>query len=80
MRAIVRKWGNSPAVRIPASVMVAAGLHIDARVEMRVDASGAVILKRIDDDFDLATALEGITPANLHDEIDFGAAAGHEAW
>jgi len=29
MRAQVKKWGNSAAVRIPASVMAAAALSID---------------------------------------------------
>ena len=78
MQVSVRKWGNSPAVRIPASVMAAAGLRIDAKVEIRVDESGAVVLERAD--FDLDTALAAITPDNLHAEADFGARVGNEAW
>ena len=37
MRAVVKKWGNSASVRIPASVMVAAGLRLDQAVEVRED-------------------------------------------
>lgn len=79
MQVSVRKWGNSPAVRIPASVMAAAGLSIDRRVEMRV-ADGTIILEPVADDFDLAAACAAITPDNRHDEADFGGAAGSEAW
>lgn len=43
MHANIRKWGNSPAVRIPASVMAAAGLRIDGRVDMRVEDGRVVI-------------------------------------
>jgi hypothetical protein len=28
----------------------------------------------------LEELLQGITPQNLHDEVDTGPAAGHEAW
>ena len=78
MQVSVRKWGNSPAVRIPASVMAAAGLRVDSKVEMRVDEHGAVVLERRD--FDLDTALAAITPDNLHGEVDFGESVGNEAW
>ena len=33
---LLKKWGNSPAVRIPASVMKAAHLTLDQLVEIRV--------------------------------------------
>jgi antitoxin MazE len=33
MNAVVRKWGNSAAVRIPASVLADAGLNIDEAVD-----------------------------------------------
>ena len=35
MKATVRKWGNSAAVRIPASVMEAVHLDLDEVVDVR---------------------------------------------
>ena len=46
MHARVRKWGNSPAIRLPAAVMVGAGLRVDAAVDVRVE-DGRVIIERI---------------------------------
>ncbi|WP_371411682.1 AbrB/MazE/SpoVT family DNA-binding domain-containing protein [Paracoccus sp. SY] len=44
MRGVVKKWGNSSAsVRIPASVMAAAGLRLDQAVEVREDKGRVVI-------------------------------------
>jgi antitoxin MazE len=40
MRVQVKKWGNSAAVRIPASVMAAAALSIDQSVEVREEGQG----------------------------------------
>jgi antitoxin MazE len=35
MRAIVKKWGNSAAVRIPSGIMQAARLNLDEAVDVR---------------------------------------------
>jgi antitoxin MazE len=32
---ILKKWGNSPAVRIPAAIMQSAHLALDQAVEVR---------------------------------------------
>ncbi|CAH0137544.1 hypothetical protein [Roseomonas sp. CECT 9278] len=36
-RVTVKKWGNSAAVRIPGSVMVAARVSLDQAVEVRAE-------------------------------------------
>ena len=79
MRAVVKKWGNSASVRIPASVMAAAGLRLDQAVEVREDNGRIVIEPVARDEYDLADLLAGITPENIHDEVDFGAPVGNEA-
>lgn len=48
MRASVRKWGNSPSVRIPAAVMAASGLRLDQSVDVRAE-DGRVIIEPIPD-------------------------------
>jgi antitoxin MazE len=55
MRASVRKWGNSPSVRIPAAVMAAAGLRIDQNVDVRAE-DGRVIIEPVPDPVPAADA------------------------
>jgi antitoxin MazE len=43
MRVTVKKWGNSAAVRLPASVVQATQLELDEVVEVREDRGRIVI-------------------------------------
>jgi antitoxin MazE len=80
MRAKVKKWGNSAAVRIPVSVMQAASLDLDEVVEVREEAGRIVIEPVRQKTYELNKLLKGITPKNQHGATDFGPAAGKEAW
>ncbi len=80
MKATVRKWGNSAAVRIPASVMQATRLDLDEVVEVREEAGRIVIEPIRQKTYDLDTLLKGITSKNQHEPVDFGAPMGKEAW
>jgi antitoxin MazE len=80
MKATVRKWGNSAAVRIPASVMQATRLDLDEVVDVREDAGRIVIEPVRKKTYDLGKLLKGITSKNQHEAIDFGLAVGKEAW
>jgi len=78
MRTVVKKWGNSASVRIPAAVMQAAHLELDETVDVR-EESGRVVIEPVQrKDYDLAELIERITPKNVHDEVDFGKAVGKE--
>ena len=80
MRATVKKWGNSAAVRIPAPVLQASGLELDEAVEVRGEA-GRIVLEPVrQKKFDLGTLLDRITPENQHEPVDFGPPMGKEAW
>ena len=76
----MKKWGNSAAVRIPASVMQATRLHLDVVVDVREEAGRIVIEPVRQKAYDLNTLLKGITSKNQHEAVDFGAAAGKEVW
>jgi len=78
MRVLVKKWGNSASVRIPASVMQAVRLQLDDAVEVREEGGRIVIEPLRVPTYDLAQLLDGITPANLHSEVSFGAPVGKE--
>jgi antitoxin MazE len=80
VKAMVKKWGNSAAVRIPASVMQATHLDLDEAVDVREEAGRIVIEPVRQKTYDLETLLKGITPTNQHEAVDFGPAMGKEAW
>ena len=78
MRVTVRKWGNSAAIRLPAAVMRAARLELDAPVEVREEDGRVVIEPVRDAEVSLAELLAGITDSNVHGEVDTAPAQGDE--
>jgi antitoxin MazE len=80
MRATVKKWGNSAAVRIPAGVMHATHLDLDEVVEVR-EEEGRIIIEPVRKKaYELCDLLKGITQKNQHQAVDFGPAVGKEVW
>ena len=79
MKAVVRKWGNSASVRIPAAVMEAAQLELDDPVDVREEAGRVVIEPLRHREYKLRELLKAIPRANLHGEIDFADPVGKEA-
>jgi len=78
VKAIVKKWGNSASVRIPAIVMESACLSLNDVVDIR-EENGRIIIEPIrEGTFSLAQMLADMTPENMHTEIDFGAPVGKE--
>jgi antitoxin MazE len=79
MDAVIRKWGNSPALRLTTAVLKEAGLQLEERVDLVV-SKGQVIITAIDKvEYDLDTLVSGINAKNTHDEVSFGAPVGKEA-
>ena len=75
-----KKWGNSASIRIPAVVLEAARLQVDAAVEVREEDGWIIIEPVRSEKYDLDTLIAGITPANRHEAVDFGDAVGNEAF
>jgi antitoxin MazE len=70
MKAVVKKWGNSAPVRIPAAVLQTAQLRLEASVDVR-EQSGRIVIEPVPrKGYTLAELLKGITPENLHEEAD----------
>ena len=80
MKATVKKWGNSAAVRIPAAVMRATHLELDEVVDVREEAGRIVIEPIRQKTYELDQLLKGITSKNQHKAVDFGPAVGKEVW
>ncbi|WP_229490575.1 AbrB/MazE/SpoVT family DNA-binding domain-containing protein [Pseudoduganella namucuonensis] len=68
---MLRKWGNSPAVRLSAAMMEAADLTLNQPVTVRTER-GRVIIEPVFPVYALDELLAGITPQNLHAEQDTG--------
>lgn len=80
MKTVVKKWGNSASVRIPAAVMRAAHLDLDQEVDIREEGGCVVIQPVRPASYNLSSLLDGITESNLHGEIWSGKAVGREVW
>ena len=79
MEAVIRKWGNSPALRINATVMKIASFDIEQRVTIKA-TKGRIVIEPADKlEFKLEDLVAGINRDNIHDEVDFGGPVGKEA-
>lgn len=80
MQTKVQKWGNSYAVRLPRAVVRESGLREGEPLE--IEASGRQIRLRraARADYPLEQLVKRIRKANRHEEADFGAPQGREAW
>ena len=79
MRVIVKKWGNSATVRIPAAIMQAAKLSLDTPVDVREENGRIIIEPDQSPEFLLDDLLDGITSENTHEAIETGRPSGQEA-
>ncbi len=79
MEAVIRKWGNSPAVRLNSAAMKTASFNIEQRVTIKA-SRGRIVIEPADKfEFRLEDLVAGITDENVHDEVRFGGPVGKEA-
>ena len=74
MRGVIKKWGNSAAVRLPSSMMKTLKLDLEDVVDLKIEHGAIVIEPLRTDEYVLGQLLAGIKSKNVHAEIDFGAA------
>ena len=80
MKTQLAKWGNSLAVRIPKPIADAAQLHPGDKLELDVEAPGAVTLRKPKQKPSLRELVREITSENCHSETDWGRPEGTEIW
>ena len=72
MEAVIRKWGNSPALRLNQSTMKLAAFDVEQRVTITA-SKGRIVIEPSDAlEYQLDELLAGMTAANAHGEADFG--------
>ncbi|ELH6415776.1 AbrB/MazE/SpoVT family DNA-binding domain-containing protein [Escherichia coli] len=74
----IKKWGNSPSVRLPAAIVRAASLHVDDVVELSVENGKVTIVPVRAKEYTLEALMAVVTDDNLHGEIDTGKPVGKE--
>lgn len=79
MEAVIRKWGNSPALRLPVAIMKEADFNLEQKVNISVTRGRIVIEPSDTVEYDLDQLLSGITAENSHSEVSFGTLVGKEA-
>ncbi len=80
MEAVIKKWGNSPALRLSVSLMKEAQLTLDQKVSVKVLRGKIIIEPAARKEYKLEDLVAGITSENTHAESDFGKPAGKEIW
>lgn len=78
MKANIKKWGNSYALRIPKLIIEDAQLTADSEVEISIMEGKIIITPSPIKNITLNSLIEKITEENIHHEIDTGPAIGKE--
>jgi antitoxin MazE len=79
MTTQIAKWGNSLGLRLPKSVTQEARLDEGDKVDVSV-RNGAIVIRPTRPAYSLDDLVSRITAKNRHDESDWGAPRGGEAW
>jgi antitoxin MazE len=74
----VQKWGNSLAIRIPASLAGQLQLGEGTPVELAVRDDELVVRPKTRPKYSLKLMLKNCKPGQLHGELDFGPDVGRE--
>lgn len=79
MQTVVKKWGNSLALRLPQAM--AADLHLveGATVSLTIE-DHSLVVKPARKRYRLADLLAQMPAAEKRDETDWGQPVGEEAW
>ena len=79
MTTHIAKWGNSLGLRLSKAVAEEADLGEGDRVDVSV-SNGTILIRPSRRTYSLDELVSRITAENRHDERDWSAPAGREAW
>jgi len=80
METRVQRWGNSLAIRIPRTYAADTHLEENMTVDMSLENGHLIITPVHAPSWSLEELLAGITPENIHTEINTGPSLGNEDW
>ena len=75
----LQKWGNSSGVRLPKKVIDAAKLKPNQALSISLKGK-TIVLTPVNEEnsFTLTDMLKGVTPQNVHPELNWGPDVGSE--
>ncbi|HNX78774.1 MAG TPA: AbrB/MazE/SpoVT family DNA-binding domain-containing protein [Prolixibacteraceae bacterium] len=79
METVIKKWGNSLAIRIPKMICRESGIQDGTEVEIAFDGN-KIIVKPCKKEYSLTDLVSQINEENIHYEIQTGQARGNEIW
>ncbi|MDH4377831.1 MAG: PbsX family transcriptional regulator [Ramlibacter sp.] len=79
METVIRKWGNSPALLLPTSVLKEAGYQLGQKVDLVVSRGRIIIQTAKKVEYDIDALVNGIHASKVHDEVTSGPPVGKEA-
>lgn len=80
MATLVKKWGNSMAIRLPKAVADAAALREGTSVTIEARNGGVMVTPERKPAYRLESLVRKINSANRHKEAGTGNPRGREAW
>ncbi len=82
MRAQLKKWGNSLALRVPTGLLAELNLSENSTVDLKVEDGKLIIapMQKKKWKYSLEELLAGVSEENIHPETDWGSAVGEELW
>jgi antitoxin MazE len=74
----IKRWGNSPALRLPLSLLQVAQFSPDQRVYVTAEEGRLTIEPVAKTDFELGQLISAITEDNSPNLVDLGSPRGEE--
>jgi antitoxin MazE len=78
MKAEIKKWGNSLAVRLPKSFAESFKITNGSKVELILRKNSIEIIPQQPTEYSLKSLLQGISEKTIHKEIHTGDSVGAE--
>jgi antitoxin MazE len=79
MAVTLQRWGNSLGIRLPRPLLDQLGLGEGAQLDVRLDGD-KLVLARASRRPRMSELLEGMTPEDRPEEVDWGPPVGKEDW
>jgi len=76
----LHRWGTSVGLRLPKALLARLGLKAGSEVEVKVEGNRLVVEPVRRRRLTMAELLEGFTPDNRPEEVDWGPPVGREVW
>lgn len=79
MKTLIKKWGNSAAVRLSSSMLQSMQIAVNSEVEIEI-SEDKIIISPVSKSYDINELVDAINEENCHSEESFGKPVGKESF